>query len=213
MFTGLVEEQGVLASVEPDGDGAHVRIRAEAVLQGAVPGDSIAVDGCCLTVEALGPDWFAARAVPETLRCTTLGQRATGDAVDLERPVRPTDRLGGHVVQGHVDGIGHVRRADELGDGSRWLEVALPDGLDRYVVVKGSIALDGVSLTVAAAGPGWCGVAIVPHTGRVTVLGRRGVGDACNVEVDCLAKHVERLLEASGALGPRSLGATGEGGR
>jgi riboflavin synthase len=202
MFTGLVEELGELVAVTAAGDGAIVRVRAARIVEGAAPGDSVAVDGCCLTIEALAPDGFTARAVPETLRRTTLGRRAPGDAVDLERPVRPLDRLGGHIVQGHVDGIAQLRRADDLADGSRWLEVALPDGLDRYVVVKGSIALDGVSLTVAAAGAGWCAVAIVPHTAGATVLGRRGVGDVCNVEVDCLAKHVERLLAASGSVAP-----------
>jgi riboflavin synthase len=196
MFTGLVEEVGVVAEVTADRDGAVIRVRAPGVAEGAAPGDSVAVDGCCLTIEALRADGFTARAVPETLRRTTLGRRVAGDPVDLERPVRPMDRLGGHIVQGHVDDVARVRRADDLADGSRWLELELPDGLDRYVVVKGSIALDGVSLTVAEAGSGWCAVAIVPHTARVTVLGRRGVGDLCNVEVDCLAKHVERLLAA-----------------
>jgi riboflavin synthase len=196
MFTGLVEELGVVVGVTPAGGGAVVEVRAPRVVEGAMPGDSVAVDGCCLTIEPTGIDTFTARAVPETLQRTTLGQRRVGDVVDLERPVRPFDRLGGHIVQGHVDGVARVRRADDLADASRWLEVDLPDGMDRYVVVKGSIALDGVSLTVAAAGPGWCAVAIVPHTARATVLGRRRVGDRCNVEVDCLAKHVERLLAA-----------------
>ena len=196
MFTGLVEELGAVVAVTPDGDGAVVAVRAPGIVPGAAPGDSVAVDGCCLTVEGLEVDRFTARAVAETLRRTTLGQRVAGDAVDLERPVRPFDRLGGHLVQGHVDGVAAVRRADDLPDGSRWIEVDLPAGLDRYVVLKGSIALDGVSLTVAAVGPGSCAVAIVPHTARVTVLGRRQVGDRCNVEVDCLAKHVERLLAA-----------------
>jgi riboflavin synthase len=201
VFTGLIEEVGVVAARQAEGDGIAVRIAAERVVDGIAVGDSVAVDGCCLTAVAHGPGWFTAHAVAETLRRSTLAERRVGDAVDLERPVRPIDRLGGHVVLGHVDGVARIRRVDAPGDGSRWLEVELPDGLDRYVVVKGSLALDGVSLTVAAAGPGWCAVAIVPHTAAATVLGRRGPGDRCNVEVDVLAKHVERLLESGAGRG------------
>jgi riboflavin synthase len=199
VFTGLVEEVGVVTATTADGDGRTVRVAARRVVEGVAVGDSVAVDGCCLTVSAHGPDWFEAHAVAETLRRTTLGRRGPGDAVDLERPVRPTDRLGGHIVLGHVDGVAPVCRVDASSDGSRWIELALPGHLDRYVVEKGSIALDGVSLTVAALDRDRCSVAIVPHTAAVTVLGLRRAGDLCNVEVDVLAKHVERLLTAGTA--------------
>lgn len=188
MFTGIVEELGALRS----------RVGGRLVLDAAMAdelaiGDSVAVNGCCLTVVAKGAPgegWWAADAVAETLSRTNLGHLAAGDAVNLERPLRLSDRLGGHLVQGHVDAAGEVLNpAPEL-------VVGLAEPLVRYVVEKGSVTLDGVSLTVVEAGEDRVGVAVIPHTAAVTTLGRRRVGDLVNVEVDMLAKHVERLLSA-----------------
>ncbi len=196
MFTGIVEELGAVRSVTPNDGGARIEIDAATVLADAHLGDSIAVNGCCLTVVELGAGWWAADAVTETLDRTGLGALAAGDPVNLERPVRVEDRLGGHIVQGHVDGRAHLERRDALPDGSTRMAFRLPAELLRYVVEKGSIALDGVSLTVAALDDETATVeiAVIPHTLSVTTLGARAPGDPVNVEVDILAKHVERLL-------------------
>jgi riboflavin synthase len=188
MFTGIVEELGTVELL----DGARVRLRADRVLGDASLGASIAVDGCCLTVVAFGEDddggWWEAEVSDETFRRTTLGGLRAGDRVNLERPVRLADRLGGHLVQGHVDAVGEV-----LAPAPR-LRVSLPVGLSRYVVEKGSITVDGVSLTVVDALPGEFSVAVIPHTAEVTTLGRRGAGDHVNLEVDVMAKYAESLL-------------------
>ncbi len=186
MFTGIVEELGTLVAR----DGARLRIGARLVLDDAVLGASIAVDGCCLTVVAFDPDqgWWDADVTDETLARTTLGARRPGEVVNLERPVRAADRLGGHVVQGHVDGVGTVVNA------APDLVVACPDGLARYVVEKGSVTVDGVSLTVVDAGRSEFSVAVIPHTAAVTTLGVRTAGDRVNLEVDITAKYVERML-------------------
>jgi riboflavin synthase len=186
MFTGIVEELGTVASR----DGGRFRFAATTVLDDVTEGASIAVNGVCLTVVAwdLEAGWWEAVAVDETLSRSTLGSLAPGDPVNLERPVRLSDRLGGHLVQGHVDGVGTV--TDPAPD----LRVTLPDGLGRYVVEKGSITIDGVSLTVVDADPDSFSVAIIPHTAAVTTLGRRRPGDGVNLEVDVTAKYVERLL-------------------
>jgi riboflavin synthase len=188
MFTGIVEELGTVELL----DGARVRLRADRVLGDASLGASIAVDGCCLTVVAFGEDddggWWEAEVSDETFRRTTLGGLRTGDRVNLERPVRLADRLGGHLVQGHVDAVGEVLAP------APQLRVSLPVGLSRYVVEKGSITVDGVSLTVVDALPGEFSVAVIPHTAEVTTLGRRGAGDHVNLEVDVMAKYAESLL-------------------
>ena len=198
MFTGIVEELGRVRAVDRHDGGARVEIEATRVLDDAEVGASIAVNGCCLTVVELGRGWWAADAVTETLRRTGLGSLAAGDPVNLERPVRVGDRLGGHVVQGHVDAVGTVTRREELPDGSTVLAVAAPDGLMRYCVEKGSVTVDGVSLTLTriedASDPGTFEVALIPHTLAVTTLGVRQPGDRVNLEVDVLAKYVERLL-------------------
>ncbi len=207
MFTGIVEELGVVRTVEHHDGGARIEIAAGLVLEDAALGSSIAVNGCCLTVVEQGDGWWAADAQAETLQRTTVGSLAPGDPVNLERPVRLADRLGGHIVQGHVDGVGTVVARTPEPDGSTRLTIRLPDGLDRYVVEKGSITVDGVSLTVAEVtsmgdehpdgtdhlGDGF-GVALVPHTLAVTTLGVRTPGATVNLEVDVLAKYVERLL-------------------
>lgn len=183
MFTGLVEELAQVASLE----GPRLRVAAGAVLDGVALGDSIAVNGCCLTVVAVGDGWWEADVVEETFARTALGRLSPGDPVNLERPLRAGDRLGGHIVQGHVDGVGEVVAPAPS------LQVRLPGRLSRYVVDKGSIAIDGVSLTVAGVGGDVVSVAVIPHTASVTTLGRRRPGDLVNVEVDVVAKHVERL--------------------
>jgi riboflavin synthase len=184
VFTGIVEELGVLRSR----DGRRLTFTATQVLGDAAIGGSIAVDGCCLTVVDLGPGWWAADVVEETLERTTLGNLVVGDRVNLERPVRTSDRLAGHLVQGHVDAVGAVTApAPGLG-------VRLPVGLGRYVVEKGSVAVEGCSLTVAAVDGDDFAVAVVPHTAAVTTLGAKRPGDRVNVEVDVVAKYVEKLL-------------------
>jgi riboflavin synthase len=184
VFTGIVEELGTVEAVEP----GRVRIGATTVLEDAGQGDSIAVDGCCLTVVAHGDGWWEADVSDETLKRTTLGDRQPGDRVNLERPVRAQDRLGGHIVQGHVDGVGEV--VDPVPD----LRVRMPRPLLRYVVEKGSVAVDGVSLTVVDVLDDGFTVAVIPHTSDVTTLGRKGPGDRVNLEVDVTVKYVERLL-------------------
>jgi riboflavin synthase len=186
MFTGIVEELGTVLAR----DGGRFRFSGSIVLGDVADGASIAVNGVCLTVVGwdAGGGWWEAVAVDETLRRSTLGTLAPGDPVNLERPVRLADRLGGHLVQGHVDGIGVVTQA------APDLRVTLPDDLGRYVVEKGSITVDGVSLTVVDALPDSFSVAVIPHTAEVTTLGRRQPGDGVNLEVDVTAKYVERLL-------------------
>ncbi len=188
MFTGIVEELGSIAAR----DGQRLRINAVTVLEDVGLGDSIAVNGCCLTVvdwTTDGDSWWEADVTDETFQRTGLGDLAAGDPVNLERPVRLQDRLGGHLVQGHVDAVGTiVAPAPDL-------EVALDPKLTRYVVEKGSITVDGVSLTVVDARPSSFTVAVIPHTADVTTLGSKGPGASVNLEVDITAKYVERLLE------------------
>jgi riboflavin synthase len=197
MFTGLVEELGTVRAVIPNAGGARLEIDAATVLDDAVLGASIAVNGCCLTAVELGQGWWAADAVEETLRRTCLGALAAGDRVNLERPVRLADRLGGHIVQGHVDGVGEIAERETLAVGSTRVVIAADDMVLRYVVEKGSIAVDGVSLTVAAVGDKTFEFALIPHTATVTTLGIKGPGDPVNLEVDLVAKYVERLMGAT----------------
>jgi riboflavin synthase len=184
MFTGIVEELGAIASIEGD----RVRVAAATVTEDARVGDSIAVDGCCLTVVATGDGWWEADVSDETRKRTTLGDRSPGDPVNLERPVRAQDRLGGHIVQGHVDGVGSIVVA------APDLRVRMPRELLRYIVGKGSVTVDGVSLTVVDVLDDGFTVAVIPHTAAVTTLGRKGPGDQVNLEVDVTVKYVERLL-------------------
>jgi riboflavin synthase len=198
MFTGIVEGLGRVAALEPQAAGpagGGVRLTVEAAwLDGRLAvGGSVAVNGCCVTATEVIGGQFGADLVAETLRRTTLGSLAAGDPVNLELPLRADGRLGGHLVQGHVDGVGRVLARRPVPGGEE-LSVALDPALGRYVVEKGSIAVDGVSLTVTAAGPDRFALALVPHTLAVTTLGGRRVGDALNLEVDILAKYVERLL-------------------
>ena len=195
MFTGIVEGTGTVAALAAAADGSGARLEVEAPwLAGALRlGESVAVNGCCVTVAEATPAGFAADLVAETLRRTALGGLAAGAEVNLERPMALGGRLGGHLVQGHVDGVARIidRTPGSLGEEVR---VELPEALERYVVEKGSIAVDGVSLTVAGVGPGWFAVALVPHTLEVTTLGERSPGDPVQLEVDVVAKYVERLV-------------------
>ncbi|MGQ0804015.1 MAG: riboflavin synthase [Actinomycetota bacterium] len=197
MFTGIVEELGRVRRVEPRAGGARFEFEAEAVLGDVEIGASIAVNGCCVTVVEWGDGWWAADAVTESLERTALGALRPGDPVNLERPMRLSDRLGGHLVQGHVDAVGHIEARDPLPDGSTRVTFSAPAELLRYVVEKGSITVDGVSTTVTAVDDDGFGVAVVPHTLEVTTLGVKQPGDPVNLEVDVLAKYVERLLNGA----------------
>jgi riboflavin synthase len=195
MFTGIVEGTGAVAALAAAADDSGARLEVEAPwLAGQLePGESVAVNGCCLTVAEATAAGFAADLVAETLRRTALGGLAAGDLVNLERPMVLGGRLGGHLVQGHVDGVARVLDRTAVGDGEE-VRIELPAELARYVAEKGSVAVDGVSLTVAGVGPGWFAVALVPHTLEVTTLGDRRPGDPVQLEVDVVAKYVERLV-------------------
>jgi riboflavin synthase len=194
MFTGIVEELGRVRSFTRVAGGARIEIDANDVLADATIGASIAVNGCCLTVVELGDGHWAADAVVETLARTNLGELGPGDPVNLERPVRLADRMGGHLVQGHVDATGSVRAREPQPDGSELFRFEAPDEVLRYIVHKGSITVDGISLTVAAVSDDGFSVAVIPHTLAVTSLGARAAGARVNLEVDLIAKYVERLL-------------------
>ena len=195
MFTGIVEELGAVESVEDQGDAIRLTVRASTVLEGTGLGDSIAVNGCCLTVTTIDDGTWTADVMQETLDKTSLHGVRPGDRVNLERAVTADKRLGGHIVQGHVDAVGTIAARSPS---EHWevVEIAMPATLARYLVDKGSITIDGVSLTVVAAGPDSFTVSLIPETLARTTLGHRQPGDRVNLEVDVLAKHVEKLLEA-----------------
>lgn len=200
MFTGIVEEVGHISQVTPLGqDQVRLGITATETVAGADPGDSIAVNGVCLTVATLLPTGFAADVMAETVRRTTLGSLVPGTPVNLERAATPATHLGGHIMQGHVDGTGTIIARKPAGAFDE-MDVAIPGGLARYVAEKGSIAVEGVSLTVAGVGDEddshWFGVALIPTTLTHTTLGGLEPGAAVNLEVDVIAKYVERLLTA-----------------
>ncbi|GGF35657.1 riboflavin synthase subunit alpha [Marmoricola endophyticus] len=194
MFTGIVEELGRVAGLEDQGDAVRLRVAADVVLGDAELGDSIAVNGCCLTVATRTETEFTADVMHETLRATGIGALTVGDEVNLERAVTPQTRLGGHLVQGHVDATGEVRRRTPS---EHWelVELAAPEQLMPYVVAKGSITVDGVSLTVVDVLDDGFTVSLIPETLARTTLGRRQPGERVNLEADVIAKHVERLLE------------------
>ena len=192
MFTGIVEELGEITAWEDLPDAARITVRGPLVTSDAKHGDSIAVNGVCLTVVTSGDGCFTADVMRETLERSAL---RLGSPVNLERAVRLQDRLGGHLVQGHVDGTGEILSTTPS-DSWTVVRVSLPDGLDRYVVHKGSITVDGVSLTVSGVGPGEFEVSLIPTTLALTTLGTKGPGDPVNLEVDITAKYVEKLLGA-----------------
>ena len=194
MFTGIVRERGRVLAAESNGGGVHLRIAAAETAQ-AAPGDSIAVSGCCLTVTAADGEALEFDAVPETIARTTLGGLEPGAEVNLEPALRAGEPLGGHFIQGHVDGRARVQAFEREGEGSR-LRLGLPPELHRYCVEKGSLAVDGVSLTIAALREEEVEIALVPYTLEHTTLGTLAPGDEVNVEVDLLAKYAERLATA-----------------
>jgi riboflavin synthase len=188
VFTGIVREVGRLEAVEERGETVRLVIRAPQTASATAVGDSVALAGVCLTAVEVSDEKVAFDAVPETLRRSTLGRLLEGGGVNVEPALRAGDPLGGHIVQGHVDGVGRIRRADEEG-----IEVEAPDDVLRYCVEKGSIAVEGVSLTIAALGTDSFTIALIPHTREVTTLGAVAEGDEVNLEVDVVAKYVERL--------------------
>ena len=205
MFTGIIEEIGTVESIQVGGTSARLRLRAPIVCADLHEGDSVSVNGVCLTAVELRGASFDADASPETLRRSSLGRLQPGALVNLERALLPTSRLGGHIVQGHVDGTGEVVEARPVGDGNWWLSVRYPAELDRYLVSKGSVAVDGISLTIASIESGVFGVAIIPHTWEHTNLRARRPGDVVNLETDILAKYVEKLLAGAPAASPLSV--------
>lgn len=193
MFTGLVEATGNIASIDGDTDGCRLVVRTPLGAELA-PGDSIAVNGVCLTAVTCHEDGFTADVSPATLEVTALGQATAGRVVNLERPVRADARMGGHFVLGHVDAVGRVAEWRTDGD-AFWLEIEIPASLEPLVISKGSIAVDGISLTIARLLPGRVGLQIIPFTREHTALAHARVGDAVNLEADVLGKYVARLLE------------------
>ncbi|MGA1367207.1 MAG: riboflavin synthase [Blastocatellia bacterium] len=194
MFTGIIEELGVVRSLVPGQAGARIEISAGRILEGTRIGDSIAVNGVCLTAVALGSHSFRADLSAETVRRTSLQSVSSGTSVNLERALTPTTRMGGHLVQGHVDATGHWLEAQPSGNG--WvLRIAYPPELGRYFVEKGSVAVDGISLTIARLTDQWFEIAVIPQTWRATNLQTRGPGAVVNLEVDIIAKYVERMLD------------------
>jgi riboflavin synthase len=198
VFTGIVEELGTIVAVEGDGDGLQLQIEAPALAPLSHVGDSINVSGCCLTVVAVRGSTLAFEVVPESLRRTALGDLAPGAAVNLEDALRAGEPYGGHIVQGHVDGVGELIERREEGIGA-WLRFQAPDNVQRYLIEKGSVTVAGVSLTVAELHDDGFAVAIVPHTLQVTTFGTLAVGDFVNLEADMIARYVERLLAAAPA--------------
>ncbi|WP_292831278.1 riboflavin synthase [Microbacterium sp.] len=201
MFTGIIEEQGTVTAVAPSGDGVRVTVRAPLAVSDAHRGDSIAVSGVCLTVIEQGEDWFTADVMRQTLDMSGLDAFESGTRVNIERAMAAHDRLGGHIVQGHVDGVGTVT---DIRPGAQWrvIRIGIPAELAPLVVDKGSITIDGVSLTVSDAStagdtPQWLEVSLIPETLEVTTLGARAIGDTVNLETDILARHVQRLLAFS----------------
>lgn len=199
MFTGLIEEVGHIQRVRQERGIAKIAIKGQQTVSSLMIGDSIAVDGTCLTVTMTATTLFEADLSEETMARTTLGERQVGDPVNLERPCRPTDRLGGHFVTGHIDGVGTIREISET-EGMWWFSIVYPEALRPLLVEKGSVAVDGISLTVGRLNDQSFGVAIIPHTYHHTTLGNKPAGRRVNLETDLLGKYVVRYLEGRGPL-------------
>lgn len=197
MFTGIIEELGTIAGIASSKDGMRITIAAQVVVEDAREGDSIAVNGVCLTALDVSPSSFAADVSQETLDRSTLGRLRTGSSVNLERAVTPQTRLGGHIVQGHVDGRGEFLSAIQHGD-FYTVVIRFPRELSRYLVYKGSVSVEGISLTIAKLGDETFEIAVIPKTWKMTNLSRLSPGDAVNLEVDVIAKYVERMLADRG---------------
>jgi len=196
LFTGIIEEIGTVTSVSPGDNGHEIVIRAETVLEGTRLGDSIAVNGTCLTVAELGRDAFTIGCAPETLHRTTLGRLRPGDRVNLERSLTPTSRMGGHFVQGHIDGTGEILEMRPDAE-SLWLTIAFHPGQMKYVVPKGFVAVDGISLTVVDALDDRFTIMLVAYTQEHVTLASKRPGELVNIEVDVLGKYIERIIRAN----------------
>ncbi|MEK6711732.1 MAG: riboflavin synthase [Nitrospinota bacterium] len=207
MFSGIVEAVGRVRTLERGEGGARLGVEAPAIMQGVKRGDSIAVNGACLTVVSFSPRGFEADLSPETLRRTNLGALKAGEGCNLERALALGDRLGGHLVTGHVDAVGKIRGRRAEGD-SIWLAVGAPEEVMRYVVLKGSVAVDGISLTVAGVEEGAFSVAVIPHTSGRTTLTEKADGAPVNLEADLIGKYVEKLLAPHAGAGPARGGLT-----
>jgi len=212
VFTGLIEETGKVSSLRRGGNSSFIRIQAEKVLEGTVTGDSIAVNGVCLTVTEMGGGWFQADVMNETLARSSLGSLKPGDLVNLERAMAAGGRFGGHIVSGHIDGTGTV--TDIKNDGiAVWYTITADPQILRYIVEKGSVALDGISLTVAKVTAESFSVSVIPHTAEVTTLSKRKTGDKINIENDIIGKYVEKLMKpAESSSGGLSMGFLAENG-
>ncbi|MBI4251453.1 MAG: riboflavin synthase [Candidatus Tectomicrobia bacterium] len=207
MFSGIVEAVGRVRSLREGEGGARLGIEASAIMEGVKPGDSIAVNGACLTVSSLDAAGFEADLSPETLRRTNLGLLRVGEGCNLERALALGERLGGHLVTGHVDAVGRLRSRRTEGD-SIWLTVGAPEEVMRYVVLKGSVAVDGISLTVAGVEEGAFSVAVIPHTSGRTTLAAKADGAPLNLEADLIGKYVEKLLAPHAQAGEPARGIT-----
>lgn len=197
MFTGIIEELGTVLDWTPDGDAARITVRGPIAVSDARHGDSISVSGVCLTVVDQGPDWFTADVMAESITMSTLKTVEKGSRVNLERAAKIGDRIGGHIVQGHIDGTSNLLSVE---DGGAWrvLRFSLDSELAPLVARKGSIAIDGVSLTVSAVGSDWFEVSLIPETLTATTLGARVAGESVNIETDILARQVQRMLHTEG---------------
>lgn len=193
MFTGIIEGLGRIAMVRSSGKGKRLAVDADFILDGTGIGDSIAVSGACLTVVEIGRSRFEVDVSPETLEKTTLGNAGTGDRVNIERALRLSDRLDGHLVSGHIDGLGTIARKKMDGN-ALLVSVGVPESLSRYIIKKGSVAVDGVSLTVNNCDEGWFEVSIIPHTGKLTTMGFKEKGALVNIETDLIGKYIERFV-------------------
>ena len=196
MFTGIIEEVGSVEALELRAGGARLRVRCQKVIEDASEGSSVSVNGVCLTAVQPGAGFFNADVAPETLRRSNLGELRPKAMVNLERPLPASGRLDGHMVQGHVDGTGELLSLEAIGEGNWWLTLRVPRELERYLVAKGSVAIDGISLTVASLESDALSVTVIPHTYQNTNLRVRRRGDRLNLEIDILAKYVEKLLGA-----------------
>ncbi len=193
MFTGLIEELGTVEKIRSKGSSIHLTIKASTVLEDMKTGDSITLDGACLTVIDVTPDSFSVDVVAETLKRTTLSRLKVGDTVNLERALKGSDRLGGHLVTGHIDGVGRIRERKAQGD-NFMLRISALSEIIKYIIPKGSVAVDGVSLTVVEVIRDSFTVAVIPYTAKMTTLGRKGAGSLVNLESDLLGKYVDRLM-------------------
>jgi len=196
MFTGIVEETGIIRQIQKSTKAVHLVIGAQRILEGSKVGDSICTSGICLTITGLGQNSFEADVMPETLRCSKLSALGIGSRVNLERALRLDTRLGGHLVSGHIDGTGILTHIEKEAN-ALWLSIEVPKEILRYIITKGSITLDGVSLTVASTDPTGFKVSIIPHTGAQTTLLQEKCGSRINLECDPIGKYVEKLLGIS----------------